>query len=258
LAEGVIKHFVSPFIFLNLLLPLQTAISLSSFWHAPLLLAPTKQEAQKSQAEKSVVTLAGIVLPSDAHPGEQVSGTIVKEPKRYDRIPGLQVVKMEVPLNRGEDGEASFQGVVVDLGDGQRQRAQDGLKVRIPDGATHIPIIVKIAERPQFVVERDIPISVERSVEKLVITGTLRGYKTSPVCLDGDLRVIHGPFSGDSHATTIEAGGHAVQIVAETPRAVYWQLLSGAPIGTQRIALHDGSRTAAFRVIVLSLEMSAD
>lgn len=208
--------------------------------------------------QEAVVTLVGVVLPSDARPGEPVSGSMVKDPKRFAGIPGLQVVEMQVPLKRGDDGEASFEGVVVDLGDGRHQRAQDGLTVKIAEGASRIPIIVRIAERPQFVVERDITIKPEKAIQKQVTTGTPRDYKTSPVCLDGGVQVIHGPLSGDSNVTTIEVSGHRAQIVAETPRAVYWQLPTSTLTGTQWVVLYDGARTAAFRAAVARLDMSAD
>ena len=49
------------------------------------------QEGQKSQGQEAVDSLVGVVMPSDAHPGQQVSGTMVKDPKRYEGITCLEV-----------------------------------------------------------------------------------------------------------------------------------------------------------------------
>src|SRR5713226_5729098 len=68
-------------------------------------------------------TLAGVVLPSHARPGTLVSGLVVVNPDDYEGVPGLKVVRTEIPIAKDSSEQIALREVSIDTGDGVKQRA---------------------------------------------------------------------------------------------------------------------------------------
>ncbi len=179
-------------------------------------------------------------MPSERHPGEQISGTLVTNPKDYADVPALEVITLEVPLRRGRDDKPSWQGVIVDTGDGHLQPGGAGFTVRVPSQAKDISIAIKRDDDPAVNIQRDIPVAWTLPVS---LTPAPRTYETSPICTSG-VQVIRGPLSGDSHSGSVEVGGRPGTIVAENPHALYWLLPAVVPAGRNQLILRDGSSQA--------------
>src|ERR1051326_1450206 len=62
-----------------------------------LLIIFTAFSAALAHAQKPPMVDVGVVLPQDVITGEMVSGSIVVNPEGYANIPGLHVVKGQVP-----------------------------------------------------------------------------------------------------------------------------------------------------------------
>jgi hypothetical protein len=123
----------------------------------------TPPDASQSPAPAPVVlkaTLVGIVVPTDTRPGDTISGTVVTNPHDYDNVPALKVVTAEVPLQHDASGHPSLEGVVVDTGDGHRQRADTGWIAMLAAGAGAgaLPFIFGRDGTPTPIAERSVPI----------------------------------------------------------------------------------------------------
>ena len=73
----------------------------------------------------------GVVMPTDTRAGDQVSATVVTNPKAYEGVPGLQVAQATLPLTRDAQGVATLSGVVVETGNNKLQSAEGGILVEV-------------------------------------------------------------------------------------------------------------------------------
>src|SRR6266851_2237411 len=203
---------------------------------------------------QTTATLVGVVLPTDGRPGEKMSGRVVTDPKKYAGIPALRVVEMELPLARGEDGRATLQGLVVDLGDGRAQPADGVLTVEIPRNADRIQLSVRREGSPTLLVRRDLPIGSGRPLG----TTAASAYQTSPIYAAGGVLAIRGPLDGNGNTTDIRVNDQQTTIIAETPRAVYFLLPDGISAGVAHVTLSEGLRRSSFSIAVVRIEITAD
>jgi hypothetical protein len=209
-------------------------------------------------------TVVALVVPADVRPGDTVSGSLVMDPKEYDKIPAVRVVLMELPLENGEDGKPTLRGVVADTGDGRLQPVDHGLKFRLPDKTferiNQIRTLFRRGNNPVSIATQQVPLGAAApGLEKVAqMTGKASDFESPAVAPATSLNVIRGPFDGNSETTLIEVNGKRARVIAETPRATYYKLPSGLPPGPNKVALRKGNRTATFTLYVVRLEMSAD
>ena len=57
---------------------------------------------------RSRATLVGVVLPSHARPGTLVSGLVVANPDDYEGVPGLKVVRTEIPVAKDSSEQTAL------------------------------------------------------------------------------------------------------------------------------------------------------
>jgi hypothetical protein len=219
----------------------------------PTLPGPAKEEETPAQA-----TLVGIILPNDIQQGETISATVTTDTDRYDHIPALHVVKVEVPLTTDIDGNTTLQPVNVRVGSGRPQPAQDGFTTHIPSTAQSVDISLNTGDSITPILDTTVPLIAATVPRKPVTEAKPKDFTTPAVCIPNSVDFVHGTFSGDSRITEMTLDAIPVHIVAETSHAVYWFVPAGITPGAHRLIVRDGSHSAAFQVAALILQLSAD
>jgi hypothetical protein len=225
---------------------------------------PKTEEHRKGEKTPDRVPLSryvsppvGVVIPSDARPGETVSGSVTTDPRAYDKVPALRVVSALLSLPRNDAGEPRLERVGVDIGNGA-QPADGPVTVRVPENATRLT--VRLVPPPDSAAaETRHEVSLSRDgAPRIASSGRPLEYQTPAVCSRGSVQAIWGPLGGDAAQTRVEVDGVPAWIVAETPRAVYWLLPDRVAAGPHRVVLREGGRSVGFEVLVMALEMAAD
>ncbi|MGH9592314.1 MAG: hypothetical protein ACRD5L_04430, partial [Bryobacteraceae bacterium] len=205
----------------------------------------------------------GIVTPADARPGEEVSGSLVLDPKNYQGVPGLRVTTVELPLDRDDNGQPSLRGVVVDTGDGQPQQADQAMKLKLPshlrDEVDAVRLLFHRQDQTTSQVSAVIPGGPVTMMEgEVASTGSAGDFSAPPVASSGTVQLVHGPFDGNSATTEVHVDGTPAHVLAETPRACYYKLPPGLSPGAHKVTLKKGSHSVSFNIYVIRLEMSAE
>ena len=196
-------------------------------------------EAQGTQA-----ALVGVVLPSEAAPGERVSGRLVKDPAAFEHLPGLQVSRVQ--LNRPPD--PSFSDLTIRTGEQAAGPGGAPFSLEVPP--TGSPRVFVQAGKgaahewaPVFKAPQALPSPA---------------FQAPPVCVAGGGQFLRGPFDGNAANTELQVDGKPAEIVAESPRGAFWLLPEGIGAGPARLEVCDNGRSAEFRVAVVALAMSAE
>lgn len=184
--------------------------------------------------------LVGVVLPSDARPGERASGSIIMYPAAVSGISGLHVEKTKIDIDETQPRKAVLQGIVVDTG-GQKRTADLNFYVDIPPAAKTVH--VAFAQNDQPVAAVDVPIEASTSAPLLCASGDLVSgteadgsqskYRTPSTYCYAGMALIAGDFNGDAQQTKVEVAGSAARIVAESVRYCYWMLPTTVAPGTR-------------------------
>ena len=185
----------------------------------------------QSDAPSRKASLIGIVLPSDARPGDRVSGSILLYPSAVTGISGLHVERTKVDIDENQPRKAVLSGIVVDAGV-QKRTADQNLLVDVPPGAKSVHVV--LSRNDQQIAAVDVPIEATTSEPLLCGSydwtygteqdGSKSNFRTPLTYCYAGIAVIAGTFNGDAQQTSIEAGGETGRIVAESPRYCYWLL----------------------------------
>jgi hypothetical protein len=206
--------------------------------------------------------LVGVVLPSDARPGERASGSIIMYPAAVSGISGLHIVKAKVDLDDDQPRKAVLKGIVVDAG-GQKRTADQNFYVDIPPAAKTVHL--SFTRDDQQVAAVDVPIEASTSAPLLCASGdwmngteadgTQSKFRTpSSYCYAG-MALIAGDFNGDAEQTKVEVGGEQARIVAESIRYCYWMLPRTTGPGINEVTLHEGTHVVKFKVRIPRLDL---
>jgi len=201
-------------------------------------------------------SIVGVVLPSDARPGETVSGSVTTDPRAWDDVPAVRVVTVRLPLPRGDAGEPVIDRVTVDAGGGE-QPAGGPVTLRLPGNAARIPVRVIARTGPSPIEERQ-EIQIPGAAPRAPSETQPGEWRAPSICVLGLLQAIWGPLGGDASRTRVDVDTIPARIIAETPRAVYWLLPERTTPGRHRVVVREENRSASFDVFVMALEMSAD
>jgi len=224
---------------------------------AMLSLAPSNNAQAASKAH-----LVGIVLPSDARPGERASGSLIMYPAAISGVSGLHIEKTKMDLDESQPRKAVLKGIVVDTG-GQKRTADQNFYVDIPPAAKTVH--VTFARDDQQIDAVDVPIEASTSAPLLCASGDwINGteadgsqskYRTPSTYCYAGVAIIAGDFNGDAQQTTVEVGGESARIVAESLRYCYWMLPGAAVPGRNEVTLHEGTHVVKFNVNVPRLDL---
>jgi len=220
-----------------------------------LVLPGNIQAARKAQ-------LVGVVLPSDARPGERASGSIIMYPAAVSGISGLHVVKAKVEIDDDQPRKAVLKGIVVDAG-GQKRTADQNFYVDIPPAAKTVHLT--FSRDDQQVAAVDVPIEASTSAPLLCASGdwmngteadgTQSKFRTPSTYCYAGMALIAGDFNGDAGQTKVEVGGESARIVAESIRYCYWMLPRTTGPGINEVTLHEGTHVVKFKVRIPRLDL---
>jgi hypothetical protein len=210
---------------------------------------PSTQGAMTAQ-------LVGFVYDRDSRPGDQVIASLTTDLKEYKNIPALGVVEMKVSVPAGGTAQASLHGLVVDLGDGRKQPADQPLTIQIAQNATAVPISVSQQGSAASATQASMPLAQGSPPAAASSTGKASDFTTPPVVQN--VSFISGPLSGNGGITSITVDHQPAAIVAGTPRSVFFNLPAGTTPGQHTLTLQDGQRSASAPIVKIGLVMKAD
>jgi hypothetical protein len=227
--------------------------------------SPSPSPSSGGNAGGSVKTLIGIVLPADTRPGDTATATVVKDPQSYSGVPGLRVIQATVPLTTDAQGEVSLAGLVVNTGDGQPQPASQPLKMNVPANAAALNVVLGEIGSDTPLDTETVPLTPAAPTPETAIWEPSKvaqipatAYTTAPAEEGGAVQAIHGPVSGDSVSTQVLVDGRPSTIVAESPRAAYWELPTNTAPGAHKLTVvEDGNVMSSFHVAVVDLRLNA-
>jgi len=222
------------------------------------------QKQQDTSAESSATSsqgtataqLVGIVYDKDSRPGDQVTLSVTTDPKKYEGIPALGVIEMEIPRPAGVGQQAALQGMVVDVGDGRKQPANQPLTCRLAQNATKIPVVISPTDNATAGTQSSVPLAQTQAPAAVANTGKASDFTTPPVVQN--VSVINGPLSGDAGLMHIAVSNQPAPIVAATPRSVLFDLPGNISPGPQTLTLQDGERNASAPIVKIGLVLKAD
>jgi hypothetical protein len=229
----------------------------------PAGLAYPSLQGQGNSPAGETTAIVGVVLPTDVRPGDTISGSVVLNPQDYEKTPALHVIRVEVPLDTGDDGKPTLRGPVVDTGDGQPKPVDHGLHYKLPEGtlrnANRLRALFGRSGKTT-IITRELPLDPSPpALERVAAsTGKAADFASPPAAPALGVNVIRDPFGGDSVNTQVSVAGRQAQVMAETPRAAYYQLPHGLPPGPQQVQLAEGNRIVNFQLNVIRLNLSAD
>jgi hypothetical protein len=203
-------------------------------------------------------TLVGIILPNDIQQGDHLSATVTTDPKRFEKIPALDVIKTTIPLTPDADGNPTFHSVKVTIGNETPQPAQDGMTTVTTPGQTTLGVHVTVPNSPRPLLETTVPVTPSTAPQKPTTETQPSDFTAPSVCIPNSVHIIHGVFSGNSRQTTVTLDDAPAKILAESPRAVIWSVPKDTLPGSHRLTVRDGDHAASFKVASISIQMSAD
>jgi len=217
-----------------------------------LLMIFTAFSAAIVHAQKPPMVDVGVVVPQDVITGEAVSGSIVVNPDGYANLPGLHVVKGQIPGVAGSTPANLLSNYSLQIGSGAATPADHPFSFTVTN---ELPIrIFRTGGRADEGWSTTIPLS-PISGQSFPAPKT---FSLPPLNLAGALQRIHGPFSGDCNRTVIRVNNLPAKLLAESPRGAYCFLPSDLKPGPADWTIHDEQRSVRLRSWVLALQMSAD
>jgi hypothetical protein len=203
-----------------------------------------------AHAQKPPMVDVGVVLPQDVITGETVSGSIVVNPSDYANIPGLHVVKGQVPGVAGSTPANLLSNYSVQIGGAAAMQADHPFSFT---ATNELPIrIFRTDGNANEGWSTTIPLQSGGG------SPMPKNFSLPPLNLAGAIQRIHGPFSGDSNHTAIRVNNLPAKLLAESPRGAYCFLPADLPPGPADWTIHDQQRSVRLRSWVLALQMSAD
>jgi hypothetical protein len=217
----------------------------------------TSTEMSESSSQgMATAQLVGIVYDKDSRPGDQVTLSVTTDPKKYEGIPALGVIEVEIPHPAGVSQQDVLQGMMVEVGDGRKQPANQPLTCRLGQNATKIPVVISPTGNATVGTQISVPLAQGPPQAAVINTGRASDFTTPPVVQN--VSVINGPLSGDAGLMHIAVSNQPATIVAATPRSVLFDLPRNISPGPQSLTLQDGERNASAAIVRIGLVLKAD
>ncbi len=186
-----------------------------------------------------------VFLPDNAYAGDIISGTVIAEPKGKNE---RQITKNKNILN----------GYVVDMADKKADVKDKRGKFKLPPKVLTglIPLIllnkngkkIASADLPVNELPRDIPIP-----DKLVEGD----FTVPPYVTSGGFDKVEGFFDGAFDNSGIKIGDEDVDLIAESPDALFFETPEGMD-GVTEITVTEGDLSFTEKVNVLNMNISAE
>jgi len=189
--------------------------------------------------------LVGLVLPSDARPGEVISASLVNQPARFRDTPGVRVLQLPTPQTTAlliKAANSPFE-----------ERMDHAVTLSIPaDGVLSLQIRSEDLVKPLISTTAAFPVPTEAPPAEW------ETLEVPPVIVKGSLQMARGNLAGSAVYTSVHVSGKPAPILVETRRAVYWQVPNEIQPGQAAARLVDGVRQADWQAYVVGLTITAD
>jgi hypothetical protein len=193
--------------------------------------APPQKSNSQSGAPDSPKQTIGIVVPADVTPGEQISGSVVTDPEKYQNIPGIKVISATVPAS----SDGSIGGLVVDNGDGKKQPGDKPFVIATSVGVATATLLISLLNHPsQPVAAPVIPVQPAETPLPAPSTTTY----TTPAVTDSRVTQIQGPIPGNTTAMRATVDGEPARVLASKPGAVYLDTSKAVTAGAHELKLY--------------------
>jgi len=211
---------------------MQTRVSRTKTWWAAgaavilLLLCLGTGFSQETTTENGLSTLVfetpegmvNVYLPADLAMGDRITGTVVAQPSG------------DTEKQRAEFADR-IAGYVVELNDTVKTTARGGsLEWVVPAGATALTLVLRDAKGTE--VSRAQPPVVTDLGRLEALRAGVTDFKLPELGVVGHPVRVDGPFDGDLVTTGVAVGGKDTGLLAESPRAVFFEA------GDDRIGSH--------------------
>jgi hypothetical protein len=174
---------------------------------------------------------------------------VVEDPKRYDDLPGVSVVRIVLPFTTTGTGSSLMDWEIVAKGE-KPQQADKPVCFTLPPGLSQIAIRFQRVGEPANSVSKTVDIAQTKSKQSAP-----RAFKAAAVCLIGQLCVVSGPFSGDSRQTFAAFAEVPATIVAQTRTVAYVSVPDRMFPGAPSLFIAEGSKMIAFSVVLAGLTL---
>ena len=202
--------------------------------------------------EPSVKPEVGFILPARLRAGERVSGTMVENPEQYEGAPDFEVIPISLPLE-GSGGASRLSGWQLRIEGAESQAADAPVSFQIPESRSLKLIFRRANDSAQSLTKTlNLPVSSGKPLP------SSKSFKADPLCMKGQLCVVHGPFSGDSRKTFVAFESRPAAILAESQSGAYISIPELTSPGGRTLFLAEGSKVAALPVVVGELAISGE
>ena len=200
-------------------------------------------------APRTSLAMVSIVLPRDLAPGDRFRASVVADAGALAAVPGLRILEAVVPLADGPSGRPTLDGLLIECGLGRPQSAVLPLVCAVSAASTEATFVFSRSAQGAPVARVFSP--VESGGGSAVSL-----FSAPPISVAGAVQVVEGPFgSGDP---AVEVDGRPANLIAASPRALYWGLPQGTPLGQNRVVVRAGGRPFAIPIWVVRLSLMAD
>ncbi len=195
----------------------------------------------------------GFILPARVRAGERVSGSVVEDPANYEGMPELMVTRVALPFAPSGAG-STLAGWTLEMSGETPQPANGSIGLTFPPGQVDLAIMFRQVGNEGAPVSK--AISVPRTPRNKAKPSA--SYIAPPICLKGQLCVVHGAFSGDSRKTFAAFEDRAAKIVAETADSAYIAIPAKTDAGPRALAISEGSKNIVFPMVVGAVTVTPD
>ncbi len=187
----------------------------------------------------------GLVLPAGFRRGGRISGMMVEDPERYQAMPELKVVMITLPLDSAGDA-SRLQGWQLEVPNESPQPADGPVTFIAPRGSS-FTITFRQVGSPEHAVTRVVELPATPPGAK---TKAARSFQAPALCLKGQLCMVAGPFSGDSHQTFAAFEERPATIAAETEDVAYVEIPERTEAGSRPLYIAEHSKIVALPIAV--------
>ena len=217
-------------------------------------------EAERAPISTVVTNELVMQLPASRNLGDLATLTFAPGTNAPDPVPGVDRFTFRIPGKTSKDRPTFPPGTTVRFGNLPDLPFGRSYSYVVDGTTAPFSITIRRPGERKPVLEAPFPVPIFQPSRPILDPVRLppNAFETPPVALSGRVSVIRGPLSGDGSKTTVRIGDRAASIVAESPRAVFFQIPDDCPAGNFRISLEDGGRRVELPVTVLRMTMSAD
>ncbi|HEY4491315.1 MAG TPA: hypothetical protein VI958_04905, partial [Acidobacteriota bacterium] len=205
------------------------------------------EKPREGAAKKNI--LIGLVVPSGMRPNEEFTSKVVTDPDTFANAPGIDLIRVEVPVEIDETGTPVLDDLYIETGDGVKQPANDLFHCKLSEDIRDIRL--KVFDDEQQLLERELPLEPPRENDP-------EQFQTSPVCVKGGAQTVRGPFDGDASNTGADMNGGELEVVAESPRSLVYRLPERITSGPNILMVREGDTAVEFPIAILELTLTAE